>query len=392
MTGVAYQVGILGQPKGRDASLEKLLKQRLADLGIDPSAVTMLPEARIAGRERTKPFIGIFFGYPGADDAAHPILSDLIDDSVVIIPTVGNVTAVPTDIPAKLQNINCLPLSGSDADFERLTSLLLENFRLLRTDRRLFISYRRTESQRIAIQIYEKLDSLGFDVFLDTRSVPPAMDFQNVLWHRLADSDIVVLLDTPGFRESRWTREELARANATSIQILHVLWPDSAPDGTSAFSEFLSLKPADFAGADQIGGQSLLEAARVDDIGTAAESLRARALSARHRYLVDNFCDQARALGATATLQSERFIRLELGKDKTIAVVPAIGVPSATRYQEIQTAIAGSGKDYARIWLLYDERGILDSWLKHVEWLNKHLPLSAVRVTDSTSRIQVEAP
>jgi hypothetical protein len=90
-------------------------------------------------------------------------------------------------------------------------------------------------------------------------------------------------------------------------------------------------------------------------------------------------------------VQSDRFIALELTGGKKIAVVPAIGVPNATRYQEIETAITSSDIDYAKIRLLYDERGILDSWLEHVEWLNKHLPLSAVRVTDTTNRIQVEA-
>jgi hypothetical protein len=106
-----------------------------------------------------------------------------------------------------------------------MVSVAFENFRLLRSERRLFISYRRVESQGIAIQLYEALDALGFDVFLDTHGVPPATDFQSVLWHRLADSDVVVLLDTPDFRTSRWTVQELARANATSLQILHLLWP-----------------------------------------------------------------------------------------------------------------------------------------------------------------------
>jgi hypothetical protein len=268
---------------------------------------------------------------------------------------------------------------------------LLENFRLLRPDRRLFISYRRAEAQGIAIQLYEKLDALGFDVFLDTRGVPPATDFQSVLWHRLADSDVVVLLDTPGFRQSRWTRDELARANATSIQILHFLWPGSSPDGTSAFSEFHELEVADFVGADHIGENARLGSATVDAIGVMVESLRARALAARHRYLVDNFCDQARALGQSATVQSTRFIALELTNSQNIAVVPAVGVPNAIRYQEIENAITGSGTPFAKIWLLYDERGILESWLAHVDWLNKHLPLSAVRVSESSARIEAEA-
>jgi len=207
------------------------------------------------------------------------------------VPTVPDIKSVTAFIPEKLRHINCLPFSGSESELKRLATLLLENFRLLRPDRRLFISYRRTEAQGIAIQLYEKLDALGFDVFLDTRGVPPAADFQSVLWHRLADSDVVLLLDTPGFRESRWTREELARANAASIQILHFLWPGASPDATSAFSEFHELRSEHFDSANQVGERARLMSEVLDSIGGMVESLRARALSARHRYLVDNFCD-----------------------------------------------------------------------------------------------------
>jgi len=350
-----------------------------------------MEEVDVGQRDRKKPFIGVFFGHHGAKDDDHPILKDLIEDSVVIVPVVPSLASVSTHIPKSIGHINCLKLSAADGELERLASVLLENFQLLRPDRRLFISYRRIEAQSIAIQLYEKLDAAGFDVFLDIRGVPPAIDFQSVLWHRLADSDVIVLLDTPNFRESRWTRDELARANATSVQILHLLWPGAAPDVTSAFSEFYPLDAAHFVSAEQTGEQARLREAPLTEVCVRVESLRARALSVRHRNLIDNFCDQARALGKTALVQSSRYISLEFNGSKKIAVVPAVGVPNAARYQQIETAILASGSSYEKIWLLYDERGILETWLEHVNWLNKHLPLVAVRVSEGTARIQSEA-
>jgi hypothetical protein len=249
----SYQVGVMGQPNGRDVVLAGTLRTRLTELGIDPSTLSFIPENELGRRNRKLPFVGVFFGYTGAETAKHPILSHLIEDSSVIVPIFDAEAGFSVQIPNALAHINGLQLAGADPSLAKLASLLLENFRLLRSDRRLFISYRRVESQGIAIQLYENLDALGFDVFLDTRGVPPATDFQGVLWHRLADSDIVVLLDTPGFRASRWTREELARANATSIQILHLLWPKSQPDGTSAFSEFYQVLGDHFVSADQLG-------------------------------------------------------------------------------------------------------------------------------------------
>lgn len=386
-----YQIGILGKPGTNQAALVAALRQQCMELGLASDAVLVIDEADIGARERKKPFTGIFFGYAAATDDAHPILDELLQDSVVILPVVASLKGATGLIPPKLAHINCLESAPADPKIARIVSVALENFRLLRSERRLFISYRRVESQGIAIQLYEALDALGFDVFLDTHGVPPATDFQSVLWHRLADSDVIVLLDTPEFRQSRWTVQELARANATSLQIFHLLWPGVAPDPHSAFSEFVTLDGKHFADTTQTGPGARFQQTFVEKIGRDVEALRARAMAARYRYLVDNFCDTARSAGQHAFVQSARFVALELINGRRIAVVPAIGIPNAARYQEIETAILNAAANYEKIWLLYDERGILQGWLDHVEWLNEHLPVTAVRVSTCRPRIEAEA-
>jgi hypothetical protein len=207
----------------------------------------------------------------------------------------------------------------------------------------------------------------------------------------MADSDVVVLLDTPGFRASRWTREELARANATNIQILHLLWPAVMPDESSAFSEFVSLTGADFKAAATLGEDARLMEAKVSEISTHVESLRARALAARHRSLVDDFCARAREENARfIAVQPERFVSVELASGDLVTVVPTIGVPSAHVYHEIERAIHKTGTKPKAIWLLYDERGILDSWIQHLDWLDAHLPVISVQVTKSNKYLRVK--
>jgi hypothetical protein len=209
----------------------------------------------------------------------------------------------------------------------------------------------------------------------------------------MADSDVVVLLDTPGFRASRWTREELARANATNIQILHLLWPTVSPDASSAFSEFVSLATGDFKSAATLGEDARLIDSKVQQVLTHVESLRARALAARHRSLVDNFCDRARVEKAkSVAVQPERFISVELANGNPVAVVPTIGVPTAQLYHEIARAIQRTGTKAKAIWLLYDERGILESWIEHLDWLDEHLPVVSVQVTKSAKYLQGAGP
>lgn len=382
-----YQIGLAGHFNAHRAKLESLLFARTDELGIDRGQIAILDD--LTKPDAKSPLVVVFFGYTGAQDADNPALTPLLGHSITILPAIEHGANGTSALPPSLRHINALTFDGTDGGFARLVSLILENLRLLRAERRLFISYRRAESQSIAIQLYERLDAAGFDVFLDTRSVPYGADFQNILWHRMADCDVVLLLDTPGFRASRWTVAELARANATNIQILHLLWPAVAPDATSAFSEFVPLATGDFKSAATTGEDARLIDTKAQDILTHVESLRARALAARHRSLVDNFCDRARQEKAhSIAIQPERFISIELANGTSVAVVPAIGVPTAHLYHEIERAIQQTAIKAKEIWLLYDERGILESWIEHLDWLDQHLPVISVQVTKSAKFLQ----
>lgn len=375
-----YQVVFLGRHDARADRIVELVSARLDDLGVDTDALVFFSETKADQRDRRLPTIAVFLGYPGSEDDNHPAISGLIDESTIVVTLVSCLKRVSHEIPPSLRHINALDVELPDKNFDRVASLVLESFRLLRRERRLFISYKRDDSQALANQLYDALDARGFDVFIDTRSVPPSADFQAELWHRLSDSDVVVLIDTPGFRLSRWTTEELTRANATNIQILHLLWPGQAEDGASAFSHFHTLKADDFEIASLITPASRLSAASLDEIYRHAERLRARAIAARHRYLVDSFCDAARDHGLVPNVQPQRWISIELTPGSELAIVPTIGVPTSDRINEVFEAIADAGSGSAGTWILYDNRGLLASWLKHLDWLDSYLPARSVKM------------
>ena len=75
---------------------------------------------------------------------------------------------------------------------------MLESVGLLPRQRRVFVSYRRDEARQAALQLFNAFSAKLFDVFLDTHGIAPTEDFQAVLWHRLCNSDVLVMLDTPG--------------------------------------------------------------------------------------------------------------------------------------------------------------------------------------------------
>jgi hypothetical protein len=381
-----YQVIFLGTVDARKPIIESRLRDRLGDLGLQNDVVSVLDESTAHTLSNLYPVMGIFLGGQAAtNDTA--LVKQLLDDSIVIAPLVSATKNARNELPPQLQHINALAFSGDESELNRVVSLVLETFRFLRSERRLFISYKRDDAQPFADRIYNELDARNFDAFLDVRSVPPAVDFQSELWHRLSDADVVVLIDTKGFRASRWTTEELARANATNIQILHLLWPGQMEDSSSAFSHFVKLKAADFVFRIPGRGRWVTNAT-LARICSEAESLRARASAARYRYLVDNFCDAAKDLGMSAYVQSERWIDLETPSGRALAVVPAVGVPTSDRLNTLFNSIGKSVSKPREVWVLYDNRGILPSWLQHLDWLNDHLPVRAVQMAHATDLLK----
>lgn len=375
-----YQVVVLGRAGDFTSEVISRLYAQMDRLGVRRSRLSVLNEGSADKRDRRFPVVALFVGYEGATDAAHPALAGLNSDSVVIATVVSDLDLATTELPESLRHVNALSADDPASTVDRVASLILEHFRLLRRERRLFISYKRKDAQAVADALYDELDRRGFDVFIDTRSVPPAADFQAELWHRLADSDIVILLDTANFRASRWTMEELARANATNIQVLQVLWPGQPTDDDAAsLSTKLELSEGDFLQSAQgTVGEELLPDV-LGKICDEVERLRARAMAARYTYLVDGFCDLARDMGLRPQVQPERWISFD-AKGQRHVVVPAIGVPRSDVIHQIfdEAAKADAAN---RTWILFDQRGILGSWLDHLRWLDDHLPARTVSLT-----------
>ena len=374
-----YQVVVMGVKDERLIMLKAALDKRAAELGIGPENIVFIDA--ISEYDRRRPAIGIYFG--NVAKSVPTILDQLLKDSILIAPVVSDLARVSDEIPSALSHINAIKCSTAGENIARLSSLVFESFRLLRKERGIFISYRRKGSQPLANKLYEELDKRGFDVFIDLRSVPPAVDFQAELWHRMSDVDTIVLIDTPGFREGRWTKAEIAQANLLGIQTLHLLWPGQSEDPKYAFSHFVSLQSSDFNGPSPGRGATVTKDA-LDRICGLAEELRAQAMALRYAYLVDNFCDAARDLKFQPSVQPERWISVSLPKGKSLAVVPAVGRPTSDRINAIFNSISEhKAAAAAPIWAIYDNRGLHEAWINHLRWLDDYLPIRTLSVVDA---------
>jgi hypothetical protein len=384
MNKSSYQIIVLGILDQRFDLLKNGLAARAQDLGLPPGELAFLTDSDFPKYDRNKPALAVYFG--NAQLSTSTFLDKLLTDSIVIIPVVSSRLHVIKEIPKSLAHINVIEIQPNGANLPRLVSLIFEVFRLLRKERGIFISYRRKGSQPLANRLYEELDKRGFDVFIDIRTLPPAVDFQAELWHRMSDVDVIVLIDTPGFREGRWTKAELAQANLLGIQTLHLLWPGQTEDAAFAFSRFMKLEAFDFEGPSAGRGATIKDTV-LKAICDRAEELRAQATALRYTHLVDNFCDAARDIHLNPAVQPERWISVGL-PGKSLAVVPAVGRPTSDRINSIYDSINSLRKESDPIWVIYDSRGLNEGWINHLRWLDGHLPIRNLCMPDVPAALQ----
>jgi hypothetical protein len=114
-------------------------------------------------------------------------------------------------------------------------------------------------------------------------------------------------------------------------------------------------------------------------IVSMAEGLRARSLAARRARIVGEVWTRAAGAGITANIQPARCVDLAASGGARYRVFPIVGHPDSVELFRCFEVCETPPTDGV---LLYDPLGMLDPKRLHLGWLNKHLPLKAVPVTE----------
>ena len=369
-----YQLITLGSKVPEKQQILGRLLERLKDLGLPKSILKIIDSDNIENEYLgNQPAFGLYFGDIEGDHKDLDITQKLIKDGTMILPIFfGNEEgAFGKEIPCILANQNGIPFKENELD--RIANIILESFELLRSTRKIFISYRRNESTSIAIQLYEALESYNYDVFLDTHTIGKGEPFQDELWHRMTDCDVIVLLNTPKFLESHWCKEEFAEAGAKQIGLVQLVWPNHEIkniDSSSHISFPMILKSDDFV--DNVFNnkdRSKLVDVIVEEVIQKVESVRARNLASRQDNLITEFRNIAEQCGRVITVQPEKFLTEDVG-DTRIVYIPTIGIPQSTSCQSAEIKKELYRHEKVSIRLIYDDLRIRDKWLNHLDWLN----------------------
>lgn len=365
-----YTVVIVGTSRPRlAATIKREFRSAVRELGLPREALQVtndIDDDLLGGR---KPTFCVYLG-PDASPETLAKLTSIGAAELPLVPVVQTKAGL-SSLPKPVEKYNGLVVE-TDSEASALVAAGLEWLGLLPRQRKAFISYRRKESRSAALSLHASLAARGYEVFLDTHDVRPGEDFQAVLMHRLCDSDVVVLFDTPDFLSSRWTKEELARANLLNIALVQVVWPGHTKLSPGILAERVYLSDAD------IREDKRLRARTLRNLVALVEQIRSRAFAYRTAGIVREFVMEAQSAGFEVVLENRNHIVATREPADRIVAVPITGLPRSNDYHDVHDAIADTS--YKNAIVLFQGTGMLERWATHLTWLDAHLPVKALTV------------
>ena len=195
-----YQLVVMGPATNRFLpELHAEFDAQIADIGLTPgpgqdAEILVSSSMRLIDVQWDSAPVAIWFGAAGATPTNEDL--ELLKDFQVrqpnpVFPVCDTLQDYPDKVPESLA-----PINGQAWEPAPVVANVLKAFDLTRQERQAFISYRRSDSEAVARQLYDALQKRKFRVFLDTASVDAGVLFQDVLHGRLSDVNLVVFLDT----------------------------------------------------------------------------------------------------------------------------------------------------------------------------------------------------
>lgn len=385
-----YQLILLGNLScAACCSIRKRFFELLEERGLDASIVAVLDLANVkkgiatagaSGYSSMWPSFVFYFGGTNRADDCLTELEYLNGNADAIYPVYFTKDRFLEEVPEVLHKVN--GVLYSEAELDSIVNVAFEELRLLRKTRRVFISYKRSESSAVANQLYDVLSRHQFDVFLDTYSIRGAADFQAELHHRITDSDVLIQLNSPGFKDSKWCEEEISDANARKVGVLQINWPGVHSGPTDQLSIVRQLVDTDFRRKRWKRNTSVLKSKILSSIAIQVESVRARNLAARQDGLTAEFVKEANRQGRNI-IKEPTFLVEERPSGKFWYYIPAIGVPQSINFHDsLKMLRKWEINDPEKVFLIYDELSILEEWIKHLDWMSDYFEVKTIKKSE----------
>lgn len=376
---IKYQLQVLGPKAGANAvALETEVSTLFETMGLD----FFLHGELLQGASKVPEWEGfpvaVWFGGPGeADPDEVDIAIHYLERGFSIFPVVDDLSHFSAHTPECLH-----PINGQPLDLKKIALDVMSGFRLSRRQRQAFISYKRSESSGVANQLFHELVERRFRPFLDTVSVDTGVNFQKSLWGRMADVDLLILLDSPTALDSRWVHEEFNRAHDLGMGVVQLIWPGHKRTPGTELSIPIQLADTDFENGDS-SKSGILKPDVMEKVVDTIESARIRSLNARRTRLVESLLSGASAIGLSIQVHPCRQVDVLRGADKLAEVVPFVGIPDSIAVFEHE-----KGSSHETTFVVYNGLGVDEVWAEHLRWLNQKAKVEVFPIDDFSNQLE----
>lgn len=215
---------------------------------------------------------------------------------------------------------------------------------------RIFISYKRRETEQFALELYKCLtaEKLGFEVFLDTRKLDVGTKFMDDIRLSIAESDIFLLLDSAGYweQDSVYTRKELYSAMYSNTGIIRLFHGEGEQSEITKAFESLQLKTDNCVCNDDI-----------DNLIKIINKKRSSFLKAKLE----------RINGIRKEIEKKDLWSYESDTDGVIC--PIFGVPTSQRIKELEDRLKDRAVSKPSFSILYDHWIVPETYNDHIQWI-----------------------
>jgi TIR domain len=394
-----YQLVVMGPAVNRFLpDLDSEFTSQIADIGLvagtgQDAEILVSETMKLTDVQWDSAPAAIWFGEENATGTAKDLL--VLEDFQVkrpnpVFPVCETLDGYEDKVPLPLR-----PINGQAWEQASVVANVLKAFDLTREERQVFISYRRTDSEAVARQLYDALQQRKFRVFLDTASVDAGVLFQDVLHGRLSDVDLVVFLDTKNALDSEWVYEELLQAEKQGFGIFQVLWPERKQDPATQFCDPYFLQRQDFVSWSppvvidyQPDPKDVLTDTTVDKIVREVERTRIRSIRNRRDQVLTEIIDSTKSgpLKSFVNPTGKKgipFSFIEFQKDdKPVGLAfPVVGFPDSILLNNRHDLLEKNQLVMESACVVYDELGMTPALKSHLIWLNKNLKIRTVAIT-----------
>lgn len=354
MKPIYYQIKLLGTPFGVNK-----LKSKLAPYNSISIVDGTINEAY--------PILYLYYAQNKEDKVCDFSNLEELAQNLQVLPIVKKLNDCRNYLPPCLSGINAVELNDSaNADIDKLLNYILNYFgyKGFCGNRKVFISYKRDDCVGLAQELFVKLSAANFIPFLDSYTIEPGVNFQDNLKHELADSEIMIFINSPHYEDSDWCKEELNVANATQVGIVQLTFDTSKKFAEAVFSKVVEM------GSFNNDMKTTYDN-KLQEIVDTVESFRAESFERKKKNLIKRFLNEHKE-----SLPHVIDDNLYVSSNKKEAFYLMTRFPASTDLQNIEKKIDSCFPKLLDKEVVYDDSYCRLDVKQHYEWLNNaNLPV-----------------